>query len=195
MYEHGPRAALNDATVFLRAWLAAPLRVAALVPSGAALARLITRGISAEHAPVIELGAGTGAFTRALLARGVAEEALVLVEADADLARLLRARFPRARVLRLDAARLRHVEVLGGRLAGCVVSGLPLLSMSPRKIVAVLGGAFAHLPAGAAFYQFTYGLRCPVPPRILERLRLHAVCAGRTLANLPPARVFRIERA
>jgi phosphatidylethanolamine/phosphatidyl-N-methylethanolamine N-methyltransferase len=195
MHEHGPRAALEDATAFLRAWLAAPQRVAALAPSGAALARLITREISAAHAPVIELGAGTGAFTRALLARGVPEEALVLVEADANLARLLRARYPRAQVLQLDAARLRHVEVLGGALAGCVVSGLPLLSMSPRQIVAVLGGAFAHLPAGAAFYQFTYGPRCPVPPRILERLELNAVHVGRTLANLPPASVFRIERA
>jgi phosphatidylethanolamine/phosphatidyl-N-methylethanolamine N-methyltransferase len=98
-------------------------------------------------------------------------------------------------VLQLDAARLRHVDVLGGTRAGCVVSGLPLLSMSSRRIFAVLGSAFAYLPAGAAFHQFTYGLRCPVPPRILERLALNAVCIGRTLANLPPASVFRIERA
>jgi phosphatidylethanolamine/phosphatidyl-N-methylethanolamine N-methyltransferase len=193
--ERRAQTTLDDATAFLRAWLAAPLRVAALAPSGTALARLITRGISAEHAPVIELGAGTGAFTRALLARGVPEDALVLVEADANLARLLRARFPRAQVLQLDAARLRHIDVLGATRAGCVVSGLPLLSMSPRKIVAVLGGAFAHLPAGAAFYQFTYGLGCPVPQRILQRLELSAVRVGRTLANLPPASVFRIERA
>lgn len=194
MHGHGPRAALQDATAFLRAWLAAPQRVAALAPSGAALARLITREISAAQAPVIELGAGTGAFTRALLARGVPEEALVLVEADANLARLLRVRFPRARVLQIDAARVRHIDIPGGGHAGCVVSGLPLLPMSPRAIVAVLGGAFAHLAAGGAFYQFTYGLGCPAPRRILERLALHAVCVGRTLANLPPASVYRIQR-
>jgi phosphatidylethanolamine/phosphatidyl-N-methylethanolamine N-methyltransferase len=195
MREPGPGATLRDATHFLRAWLASPLRVAALAPSGASLARLMTREITAAHAPVIELGAGTGAFTRALLARGVAEEALVLVEANERFARLLRARFPRARVLQLDATRLRHIDLAGGGLAGCVVSGLPLLSMSPRRIAAVLGGAFAHLPARAAFYQFTYGPLCPVPARILRRLALTATCIGRTLANLPPARVYRIERA
>lgn len=195
LHERGPQAALDDAAAFLRAWLATPLRVAALAPSGPALARLITRDITAAHAPVIELGAGTGVFTRALLARGVPEEALVLVEADAGFARLLRARFPRAQVLQTDAARLRHLDLHGPRHAGCVVSGLPLLPMSPRRIVAVLGGAFAHLVAGGAFYQFTYGLRCPAPRRILERLGLNAVCVGRTLANLPPASVYRIERA
>ncbi len=169
--------------------------MAALVPSGPALARLITREITAAHAPVIELGAGTGAFTRALLARGVPEEALVLIEANASFARLLRGRFPRARVLQLDATRLRHVDLVNGGLAGAVVSGLPLLSMTPRRIAAVLNGAFAHLPARAAFYQFTYGPRCPVPSRILTRLGLTATCVGRTLVNLPPAGVYRIERA
>lgn len=195
MREPAPGATLRDATLFLRAWLARPLRVAAFAPSGPALARLITREVSTAHAPVIELGAGTGAFTRALLARGVPEEALVLVEADAGFARLLRARFPRARVLQVDAMQLRHVELADGGRAGCVVSGLPLLSMSPRAIATVLAGAFAHLSPEGAFYQFTYGPRCPVPARILERLRLTATRVGGTFANLPPARVYRIERA
>jgi phosphatidylethanolamine/phosphatidyl-N-methylethanolamine N-methyltransferase len=195
MREPAPRARLRDATLFLRAWLARPLRVAALAPSGPALARLITRDITAAHAPVIELGAGTGSFTRALIARAVPEDALVLVEADAGFARLLRQRFPRAQVLHTDAARLRHVELPGGRLAGCVVSGLPLLPMPPHRIVAVLAGAFAHLSADGAFYQFTYGLGCPAPRRVLERLGLRATRIGRTLANLPPASVYRIERA
>jgi phospholipid N-methyltransferase len=181
--------------VFLRAWLATPLRVAAFAPSGPALARLITRDVSPAHAPVIELGAGTGAFTRALLARGLPEEALVLVEADPGFARLLRTRFPRAGVLQLDATRLHALELPGGARAGCVVSGLPLLSMSRRRIAAVLAGAFAHLAERGAFYQFTYGPRCPVPAPVLERLGLTATCVGRTLANLPPARVYRIERA
>lgn len=195
MHEPGLRSTLRDTTAFLRAWLATPLRVAAFMPSGMALARLITREISPAHAPVIELGAGTGAFTRALLARGVPEEALVLVEADAGFARLLRARFPRARVLQLDAMQLRHVELADGVRAGGVVSGLPLLSMSRRRIAVVLAGAFAHLSERGAFYQFTYGPRCPAPLPVLERLGLTATCIGRTLANLPPASVYRIERA
>jgi phospholipid N-methyltransferase len=195
MLEQGLRGTLRDTTVFLRAWLATPLRVAAFMPSGPALARLITREVSPAHAPVIELGAGTGAFTRALLARGLPEDALVLVEADPGFSRLLRARFPRASVLHIDATRLHALELPGAKRAGAVVSGLPLLSMSRRRIAAVLAGAFAHLAEGGAFYQFTYGPRCPVPASVLAQLGLAATCVGRTLANLPPARVYRIERA
>jgi phosphatidylethanolamine/phosphatidyl-N-methylethanolamine N-methyltransferase len=190
----GRRAALIDRIAFLRAWIGAPLRVAALAPSSEALARLITAGISEEQAPVIELGAGTGVFTRALLARGVPEERIALVESDANLARLLQKRFPRAQVLTLDAARLRAAVLFDGAPAGAVVSGLPLLSMPPQLITAVLAAAFGCLRAGAPFYQFTYGVRCPVPARVMARLGLSATPVGRTLANLPPATVYRITR-
>ncbi len=190
----GRRAALVDSLTFLRAWLGAPLRVAALAPSSEALARLITAGISHEQAPVIELGAGTGVFTRALLARGVPEEQLALVESDANLARLLQKRFPRAQVLTLDAGRLRGATLFDGTPAGAVVSGLPLLSMPPRRITAVLASAFGCLRPGAPFYQFTYGMRCPVPARVMARLDLSATSVGRTFANLPPAAVYRITR-
>jgi phosphatidylethanolamine/phosphatidyl-N-methylethanolamine N-methyltransferase len=191
----GRRAAVGEAFAFLRAWLAAPRRVAALAPSGAALARLITSEISAADAPVIELGAGTGAFTRALLERGVPEAQLVLVETDANLARLLRVRFPGARVLMVDAARLRSLGgTLDGTAAGAVVSGLPLLAMSPKRVAAVLAGAFAWSRPGAAVYQFTYGPRCPIPPWVAARMDLNAERIGGTFANLPPASVYRITR-
>ncbi|MDR8269479.1 phospholipid methyltransferase, partial [Acinetobacter baumannii] len=51
-----------------------------------------------------------------------------------------------------------------------------------------------HLRVDGRFYQFTYGPHCPVPRRVLARLGLQARRIGFTLANLPPASVFRIER-
>ncbi|MFC3694515.1 class I SAM-dependent methyltransferase [Chenggangzhangella methanolivorans] len=183
-----------DGITFLREWLAAPLRVGALAPSGATLARAITAEIGPEMGPVIELGPGTGVFTRALLDRGVAERDLTLVEAGSEFAVMLEARFPEARVLWMDASRLRAVDLFGGGQAGAVVSGLPLLSMSPRKVVAILDGAFRHLKPGGAFYQFTYGPGCPAPRPILDRLGLKASRVGRALSNVPPATVYRIQR-
>ncbi|WP_216073477.1 hypothetical protein, partial [Acinetobacter baumannii] len=59
----------SDAFQFFRLWIANPSRVAAVAPSGEALARLMTEEISAETGPVIELGPGTGASPRALLSR------------------------------------------------------------------------------------------------------------------------------
>jgi phospholipid N-methyltransferase len=71
--------AMPDVLFFLRAWTCHPLRVAAIAPSGTALAELITREIAPTCGAVLELGPGTGVFTRALLARGVREEDLTLV--------------------------------------------------------------------------------------------------------------------
>lgn len=186
--------ARSDFLAFLRSWRANPLRVGALMPSGDSLSRLITMEIDPAHGPVLELGAGTGVFTRALIARGIGEEDLTLVEYGPAFAEMLQERFPQARVLRMDAARLAGRDLFGGATAGAVVSGLPLLSMSPRTIMGILGGAFRHVRPDGGFYQFTYGLRCPVPRPILDRLDLQATRIGATVRNLPPAAVYRITR-
>jgi phosphatidylethanolamine/phosphatidyl-N-methylethanolamine N-methyltransferase len=184
----------SDALPFLRAWLSDPLRVGAVAPSGGALADLITGEISPETGPVLELGPGTGAFTQALLARGVAEHDLTLVELGPDFARMLELRFSKARILRMDASLLARVERIEGAPFGAAVSGLPLLTMPPRKVMAILGGAFRHLRGDGRFYQFTYGPKCPVPAGILNRLGLEAARIGWRLRNIPPAAVYRISR-
>lgn len=183
-----------DAFLFFRAWLSAPLRVASVTPSGRALSSLITAEISTQTGTVIELGPGTGVFTEALLRRGVAEENLVLVEYGAEFANQLSARFPGAKTVRMDAAHLRKLPLHPSAPVGAVVSGLPLLSMPLRKVLAILEGAFSHLRHGGAFYQFTYGPRCPIARPLLDRLGLRATYVGSTFANIPPAAVYRISR-
>ena len=179
---------------FLRAWLHAPLRIASVAPSGRALARLMTADISAATGPVIELGPGTGPFTRALLDKGVREADLALVEFEESFARELSRTFPEAHTIGIDAAALGTIELFGGRPAGAVVSGLPLLAMPERQVEAILRAAFGKLEPDGVFHQFTYGPTCPVPTRVLDRLGLRAERVGRTLANLPPATVYRLRR-
>ncbi len=186
--------ALSDAAAFFRAWVADPKRVASITPSGPRLAKLLTREITPETGPVLELGAGTGVVTRALLTRGVRERDLTLVEYGDQFARTLERRFPEARTLCRDAARLGRLDLYPGATAGAVVSGLPLLAMTPRQIVGILSGSFAHLRPGGTFYQFTYLPRCPIPKSILDRLGLESTRIGRTFLNIPPATVYRIAR-
>lgn len=186
--------AYSDHWQFFRTWISDPFRVAAIAPSGQSLGRLITSEIDTNHAPVLELGPGTGVFTRALLDRGLRESDLILVEYGAEFSDVLNRRFPNAYILNLDAGRLIDFELPVSSGVGAVVSGLPLLSMSPRKVMAILRGAFSHLRAGGSFYQFTYGPRCPVPRPILDRLGLKATRIGGTVRNLPPASVYRITR-
>ena len=188
------REALASGWAFFRAWLRDPKRICAVVPSSASLAAAMTASIAPSCAPVIELGPGTGVFTEALLERGVPEHRIALVELGEEFAEALRARYPRATLVRHDATRLRSVEIFRGELAGAVISGLPLLAMTRAQVHRILQEAFARLRPGGAFYQFTYGFRCPVPQRLLERLGLKATRVSVSLRNLPPATVYRIER-
>lgn len=188
------KGAYSDFLHFFRSWISNPLRVAAIAPSGDTLARIMTREIAVLDGPIIELGPGTGVFTRALLARGVSEADLTLIEFGPEFIGALQTRFPAARVLQMDAAHLAEADIFEGEPVGAVVSGLPLLSMSPDKIAAIMASAFAYMRPGGAVYQFTYGPRCPVPRPILDRLGLEAVRIGGTVRNLPPASVYRISR-
>lgn len=182
----------SDIVKFARAWIRAPLRIGAVFPSGAALSRLITCEIGPDTGPIVELGPGTGVFTSALLARGVHPSDLTLIEADPDFVRLLQFRFPGVRVLCADASKLNELDA--SRLAGAIVSGLPLLAMAPDAVIGIMTGSFALLRPGGSFYQFTYGPRCPVPRPVLDRLGLDAARVGWTFRNFPPASVYRICR-
>ncbi|MGG6897587.1 MULTISPECIES: class I SAM-dependent methyltransferase [Rhizobium] len=183
-----------DFVRFFRSWVSDPMRVAAVAPSGERLARLMTQEIDPLDGPILELGPGTGVFTRALLARGIPESALTLVEFGEEFAVRLRDRFPEARVVRMDAAQLGGCGLFDDAPFGAVVSGLPLLSMPPSKVAAIVGGAFAVMKPGSAFYQFTYGPRCPIQRPILESLGLKGTRIGGTVRNIPPAGVYRISR-
>ncbi|NKM26089.1 class I SAM-dependent methyltransferase [Rhizobium laguerreae] len=182
-----------DRRRFLLAWLRAPLRIASITPSGPRLAGLMTKEISTLTGPVLELGPGTGVFTAALLERGIAERDLTLVEYERDFATLLQGRFPDARVLRVDVRQM-WKTALSGSFFGGVVSGLPLLAMRPEDVRTLLEGCFSNLRPHGAFYQFTYGPKCPVPVEILDSLDLVATRIGWTLRNIPPAAVYRISR-
>jgi phospholipid N-methyltransferase len=185
--------AAQNLLLFLRALASSPRSVGAITPSGANLASLITSEITAASGPVLELGPGTGVFTEALLARGVRESDLTLIEDGSDFMRLLQARFPKARVLWMDAAWMPSYNLFEQPF-GTVVSGLPLLNFTPTKVMAILTAAFSKLRDGGSFYQFTYGTQCPLSKAQLDELGLQATCMGRVLLNIPPASVYRITR-
>jgi phosphatidylethanolamine/phosphatidyl-N-methylethanolamine N-methyltransferase len=187
----------TDTARFFANWLQNPSKVAAVAPSGRALAMAITAEISKLTGPVIELGPGTGVFTRALLERGVQEQDLILIETEQRFTSLLHERYPAAHILNMDAARLGKLQIetlVHDQAIGAVVSGLPMLTLSTRTILSILRGVFTHLRADGAMYQFTYGPRCPVNAAIMKRLNLRAERISIAWANLPPASVYKIQR-
>lgn len=183
-----------DRLKFLLAWARRPLRIASVTPSGPSLAALMTRDLAPDSAPVLELGPGTGVFTRALEARGIAQRDLTLVEREAAFIPLLRARFPQATVLEGDAAEICRYGIARDVPYRAVVSGLPLPSLRRSDLRCLIAACLDRLAPDGAFYQFTYGPVCPVPAAMLRAFGLRAERIGSTLRNFPPAAVYRISR-
>ena len=186
----------TELALFLRRWLAHPLHIGAIAPSAPALARAMARAAQADVADgslVVELGPGTGSVTRALLAAGVPEERLVLVERDRHLHAWLEGQFPRANVLLSDARQLEEILPAGqvGRVS-TVVSSLPLNSLPRSERDASVRAAFRVLSDGGSLVQYSYGVPSPLP---CEALGLTGRRFAFTAANLPPATVWRYSRA
>lgn len=173
---------------FLRALIARPRGVGAVAPSSPWLARAIAAQIDpAQPGPVLELGPGTGALTRGILARGVAQERLTVIEYDPDLAKSIAAQFVGVRVIKGDAFDLEtSLGKPGAQPFIAVVSGIPLLNYPPAKRRALLDSAFERAVPGAPVIQFSYGLHSPVSPAPDLTVRMTAF----VWKNLPPARVW-----
>jgi phosphatidylethanolamine/phosphatidyl-N-methylethanolamine N-methyltransferase len=143
----------------------------------------------------VELGAGTGEVTKALLTAGIAPERLALIERDPELAIFLRRHFLGPKIIEGDASRLpRLLADHGVSTVAAVVSSLPLLSLPAGVVNGIVGGVFEALPRGAALVQFTYGPTPPVPRALRERLQLDGVHGKRIWRNVPPAVVWTFTR-
>ena len=75
---------LRPEVVFAREWARSPRLAGAVCPSGSALAEAMAARVPAGTGLVVDLGAGTGAVTAALLKKGIAAHRIVVVEQSAS---------------------------------------------------------------------------------------------------------------
>lgn len=182
------------AWTFFRQWLKNPRAMASLTPSSPVLAREMVAQLPPQTRRVVELGPGTGVFTRALIEHGIAPRDLLVVELNAELHRFLHRRFPEVHAVNGDARDLAEIVAktnfapTGG--VDAVLSGLGFLTM-PREVQrAILAAAFSVLGPGRPLIQFTYAPRNPLPRDLLDELGLGVRRAGIAWMNVPPAVVY-----
>ncbi len=175
--------------VFLRSLLQNPRDVGSILPSSPGLSELMAAQVDPRSPAVLEIGAGTGPVTRALLERGVKPDRLLVVERDPALADYLRQHFPAVRVRCADALHAgRILSDESVEKVRTVVSSLPLRNFSSADRIEIVRAMMGALAPGGQLIQFTYALGCPIPSK---QLGLHAECLGRVWMNLPPAAVWR----
>lgn len=184
-----PMGLLRGWALFVREAITNPRDVGAVVPSSPTLARRMARLVDpAQDGLVIELGAGTGVVTEALLKRGVPPHRLVAIERSTALAEHLRVRFPGLRVICGDAADLRQLlRRYGSKIAAGrnqIVSSLPLRSIPAPKVLEILGEIGALLRGGGHWVQYTYALSNRQAPEGF--VRRNSILVWK---NVPPARV------
>jgi phospholipid N-methyltransferase len=181
------RQTLTDRFHFLRAFLANPRQVGAILPTSRwAVRDMLDLADLSRAELVVELGAGTGVQTGEILARLGPNARLVALEIDPDLAKLLDERYddPRLQVI-CDSAEDLDAH-LGGKRADVLVSALPYTSFEAglrRRVLDLLPVALAP---GGVLLVIQYS---PLILRDLRR-RFPSVHQRITPWNVPPAFLF-----
>lgn len=145
---------------------------------------------------VIELGAGTGRLTRALLKKGVAPKNLWIVELDANLCNFLRESLralPQCsqempHIIHGDAARLE--DLLPPHIHGCastVISTVPFMCLDEGTREKIVRSSLNMLRPEKSLFHVTYNPKSPMA--FMPELQQERVAS--LWLNLPPAFVWR----
>jgi len=184
---------LDERLEFIAAFIRNPLAVGSLWPSSPSLARAILSNCDLRSARlVVELGPGTGAFTRVIVDRLGDQTEFFVVELDTSCTGQLRRRFPGLHVVNDSAENLaRHVGKTGQK-ADFIISGLPWANMNPDLQDRILDSIIDSLADRGAFTAFGYWNSSILPSskRFRARLesRFESVRRSRVIwKNFPPA--------
>ena len=183
---------MTELALFLKQVANKPREVVALAPSSRALARRMAEAVPDGPGNIVELGAGTGKITAALLDAGVPVEAIHSFEINPAFCDYLKREHQQLQVYRDHAENFSQHGIDDIK---AVVSGLPLLSMDQDIQRRIVGAAFEHLRPGGSFIQFTYGPVPPVRKAIRDELSLGWTCSEKIWGNVPPATSYSFYRA
>jgi phospholipid N-methyltransferase len=179
---------------YLRRFIKHPRELGSVTPSSRFLTRTVLRHIDFQRAQrIVELGPGTGVFTREALRRLAPGAEMLALDTNADFVALLQRELGdrRLTVIRAPAQRIgEEVAAHGWDHVDAIISGIPY-SLLPRSITAgIVHGSWQVLGVGGRFvaYQYSPYLR-PFLRARFGNCRLSLV-----IRNVPPAVVFLSEK-
>ena len=192
---------MGDRSRFLAAFVKRPFDTGSITPSSAELAAAMVEGMGiAEADTVVELGPGTGVFTRAIQGQLKPEARLLCFEINPEMAQALRHNFPGVHVVNDSVENIaRHLEEAGRAGVDAAISGLPWAAFSPERQQCLLDATLAPLRPGGRFATFAYSHAAWMPParrfRELLESRFSEVLTSKVVwRNMPPAFVYRCRK-
>lgn len=192
---------MRDRAKFLAAFVRRPFDTGSITPSSAQLAAAMVEGMGISEADtVVELGPGTGVFTRVIQEQLKPDGRLMCFEINRDMAEALRHNFPKVQVVNDSVENLaRHLKEAGRDFVDAAISGLPWAAFSPERQQRLLDATVALLKPGGRFATFAYShaVWLPQARRFRELLdsRFSQVETSKVVwRNMPPAFVYRCRR-
>lgn len=179
--------------LFMQRVLRNPRQLGAVLPSSRHLCALLARhAFVDDDSPIIELGGGSGALTRALMEAGIRPSRIYVIELDLTLANYLKSALPGVTVIHGDAARLREIlpaDVLGK--VRRVISGIPMINLPEAVRRKILESCFDIMAVDGAYLQYTYS---PLSSINHKTYQLKKKRLGTSFFNLPPATVWQYTK-
>jgi phospholipid N-methyltransferase len=163
---------LREHLLIASKFLRNPRTVGAVSASSRAMARQMVESIPKDKpVKVVELGPGTGSFTRAIVERIAPGSRFMAVELEAEFVERLRPKWPSVDFVLASAVELEKlVKARNMAPVDHIVSGLPFASLRVEDSSKIMDGILHVLRPGGTFttFQYVHGYWMP-PGRLFRR--------------------------
>jgi len=183
---------IKERLTFFYNFLQAPGQVGSITPSSRALAKQMMKPIDWEKAnTIVELGAGTGIFTKWIQEMKRPDATLVSFEKETTMRNRLEPLFPNV-LFHEDAVDLgRVLSEAGLGKADCIISGLPFANFPQALRDQIMEQVITTLKPGGVFVAFQYSLQ--MKKQLLSVF--DSVSVKMVPFNVPPAFVYVCHKA
>lgn len=185
---------MNEHIHFLQAFLKNPLHVGAITPSSPELALQMIEDIRPNDENVIlELGVGTGSFTKLINHVVQDDKSYLGVEISRDFIKSLKKEYPYLKFVCGNAVKLRKLHERSGLgKVGYIISGIPFVTLPNDVGDEILNEISRFMERGCMFrtFQYAHGYYMPSAVKLRKFMRSRYGKAQKSqliMKNVPPA--------
>ncbi len=185
---------MNEHIHFLQAFLKNPLHVGAITPSSPELALQMIEDIRPnEENVVLELGVGTGSFTKLINQIVPDDKSYLGVEISRDFIKSLKREYPALKFICGNACKLQKLhEKSGLGKVSYVISGIPFVTLPNDVGDEILDEISKFMERGCMFrtFQYAHGYYMPSAVKLRKFMRARYGKAQKSqliMKNVPPA--------